>query len=68
MTPAFKAALAFLKLYPTITLKMTDATLTDCISKWWEVNKKDYPRATFEDFKASVLSTIEYNKANPLRK
>lgn len=67
MTPAFKAHLAFLKFYPK-AIDMTDANYKASSAAWWEANKQDHPRATFEDFKQSTDVTLAYNRENPTRK
>lgn len=66
MTPAFKAHLAFLKFYPK-AINMTNANYDASLVAWWEANKQDHPRATFEDLKRSIDATIIYNRSNPDR-
>jgi len=67
MTPAFKAALAFHNAYPK-AIDMADAAYSAALLAWWEANKQDHPRATFEGLKGSTDATLAYNRENHNRK
>lgn len=71
MTPSFKAAKAFFQHYEPEVAKAKPyglkPNLHATLASWWNNNKDSYPRASFEDVKASVDSTLAYNAANPNR-
>lgn len=63
-----KAAKEFMIHYGTALLKSTPDAINQALTYWWSSNRKSYPLAKLPDVRQNVLSTIEYNKANPNRK